>query len=177
MTYLEYVASNSLSTAQAQVSACKSLDDYSPLVFQTWYQRQAQGSGPRRDYPPAYCHQTCATVGPDGLLDLACIACDVVPLVRPINMSQPSLEGKGIRRFSAVKGDSTGAKRATCSAGAGQLPDIVSPDAPNLPPDAGGCGLSPQVSPISVMWQIPQFILIGTSEILASVTGATLPCH
>lgn len=95
MTYLEYVAQGSLSTAQAQVSACKSLDDYSPLVFQTWYQRQAQGSGPRRDYPPAYCHQTCATVGPDGLLSLACIACDVVPLVRPTHgHSQLSWRGK-----------------------------------------------------------------------------------
>lgn len=64
----------------------------------------------------------------------------------------------------------------TCGAKAGRLLHKISADPPNLPLDVGGRGLfacRAQVSPISVMWQIPQFILIGTSEILASVTGAT----
>lgn len=33
------------------------------------------------------------------------------------------------------------------------------------------CDDIPQVAPVSVFWQVPQFLLIGTSEILASVTG------
>jgi hypothetical protein len=170
MTYLEYVAHSSLSTAQAQVSACKSLDDYSPLVFQTWYQRQAQGSGPRRDYPPAYCHQTCATVGPDGLLSLACIACDVVPLVRPTHgHSQPILKRKAAIDEIQSKAIAAGPRGHVCR----RSWSITS----NIPPLTPVAVVCTQVSPISVMWQIPQFILIGTSEILASVTGATPPCH
>jgi hypothetical protein len=31
---------------------------------------------------------------------------------------------------------------------------------------------TPQVSPVSVFWQVPQFLLVGVSEILTSVTCA-----
>jgi solute carrier family 15 (peptide/histidine transporter), member 3/4 len=101
MTYLEYAMDNNTEFAQSHITACKQIDDFNPFKFQDWY---AHASGASK---PAYCSQSCDTMGPDGKLDLSCITCDDVPLVSSMN----------------------------------------------------------------VMWQVPQFMLVGMSEILASVTG------
>jgi hypothetical protein len=47
---------------------------------QDWY---AHASGASK---PAYCSQSCDTMGPDGKLDLSCITCDDVPLVSSMNV-------------------------------------------------------------------------------------------